>query len=282
MSKKKIQSLVFAGVLALLAVAAVAQAEIAQKGDLRVKFEGQLTPHSLPRSTQAPVKVSVSAKITPVGNAELPQLRTMSIAINRFGNINTKGLPVCELNDIQPATTADALAVCRKSLVGEGSFTADVPSSGRGALPIRGQALRLQRRRRRQAGDPRPRLRRAAGADLVHAGLPDLESAGDLRQHASSRPAELEGRGRDHGDLARRSSKTFKSHGKTQSYVTGSLPGAEGRQGRRLPLRESLPRVLGRAQGQLDAEPQLLRAGQVTPGGRNSGSERGVRAVYWS
>ena len=137
MSKTKIRSIALAlGVLAVLALAAVAQAEIVQKGDLRVKFEGQLTPHSLPRSTQAPVKVSVSAKITPVGNAELPQLRTMSIAINRFGDINTKGLPVCELDDIQPATTADALAVCRKSLVGEGSFTADVPSrDGRPSPP---------------------------------------------------------------------------------------------------------------------------------------------------
>ena len=114
MSKKKIQSLVFVGVLRPVGRRCRRSGRDRQKGDLRVKFEGQLTPHSLPRSTQAPVKVSVSAKITPVGNAELPQLRTMSIAINRFGNINTKGLPICELDDIQPATTADALAVCRQ------------------------------------------------------------------------------------------------------------------------------------------------------------------------
>ncbi len=264
MSKKKIQSLVFAGVLALLAVAAVAQAEIAQKGDLRVKFEGQLTPHSLPRSTQAPVKVSVSAKITPVGNAELPQLRTMSIAINRFGNINTKGLPVCELDDIQPATTADALAVCRKSLVGEGSFTADVPSSGRAPFPSEGKLYAFNGVVRRTPGDPRPRLRRAAGADLVHAGLPDLEERWDLRQHAQGRPAELEGRGRDHGNLAG-AEQDLQVAREDAVLRDGLLPGAEGRQGRRLPLRESLPRVLGRAQGRLDAEPQLLRAGQVTP-----------------
>ena len=63
----------------------------------------------------------------------------MSIAINRYGEINTKGIPVCELNDIQPATTADALAVCRRSLVGEGTFTADVPESGRAPFPAEGK-----------------------------------------------------------------------------------------------------------------------------------------------
>src|SRR6478752_6607825 len=98
MNKRNFRTL-FVCAVALLAAAAVAHAEIVQKGDLRVKVDGQLTPRALPRSTQAPVNVSVSAKITPVGKAELPQLRQMSSAINRFGDINTKGLPVCELDD---------------------------------------------------------------------------------------------------------------------------------------------------------------------------------------
>jgi hypothetical protein len=139
MSKSKIGALTLALALALLALGALAQAEVVRKGDLQVKFEGELTPHALPRASQAPVNVSVSAKITPVGKAELPQLRQMSIAINRNGAINTKGLPVCQLDDIQPATTADALAVCRKSLVGEGSFTADVPESGQAPFPSEGK-----------------------------------------------------------------------------------------------------------------------------------------------
>lgn len=121
---------------ALLGAAAIAQADIAQKGHIRVSFQGDLTPKALPRSAQAPVKVSVGAKISST-SAKVPtaQLHTMTIAINRYGVLNTKGLPVCQLNDIQPATTADALAVCRRSLVGEGAFSANVPLSGRSPIP---------------------------------------------------------------------------------------------------------------------------------------------------
>lgn len=124
--------------LALLAVAAIAQAEIAQKGDIRVTFKGDLTPKTLPRDKLVPVKVSVGAKIASVAGKTPPQLRQMSIAINRFGVIDSTGLPVCELEDIQPATTADALAGCRRSLVGEGRFLADVPAKG-GPFPSEGK-----------------------------------------------------------------------------------------------------------------------------------------------
>jgi hypothetical protein len=123
---------------ALLTLGALAHAEVVQKGDVRVTFKGDLTPKTLPRSALAPVNVAVAAKITPIGDAQ-PQLRKMSIAINRNGVIDTQGLPVCSLDDIQPATTADALAVCRKSLVGEGTFNANVPKSGRSPYPAEGK-----------------------------------------------------------------------------------------------------------------------------------------------
>jgi hypothetical protein len=121
----------------LLSFSALAVAETVQKGDVRVTFKGDLTPNSLPRTSLAPVKVSVAAKISPIGEAE-PKLRQMSIAINRYGVIDTKGLPVCDYNDIQPSTTGDALKVCNKSLVGTGTFTAKVPDSGSSPFPAKG------------------------------------------------------------------------------------------------------------------------------------------------
>jgi hypothetical protein len=138
MSKSKTLALSLALALALLALGAIAQAEIVQKGDVRVSFKGDLSPNRLPRTKLAPVKVSVAAKIAPIGDAT-PQLKKMSIAINHYGVIDTEGLPVCQLDDIQPATTADALAVCRHSLVGEGTFTANVPQSGRSPFPAEGK-----------------------------------------------------------------------------------------------------------------------------------------------
>jgi hypothetical protein len=226
MSKTKTRSLVLAGVCALLALAAVAEAEQVQKGDLRVKFEGELTPHALPRSSQAPVNVSVSAKITPVGKAELPQLRQMSIAINRNGAINTKGLPLCELDDIQPATTADALAVCRQSLVGEGSFTADVPESGQAPFPSEGKLYAFNGV---ENGHPailahvygvRPAPTSFTLVFLIS------KSGGSFGNTLkvnlpSSKSGAITG-------ISLSLGKTFKSHGKKQSYVTGSCPAPKG------------------------------------------------------
>jgi hypothetical protein len=138
MSKSKIAAISCALALATVALASLAQAESVQKGDVRVTFKGDLSPKTLPRAKLAPVKVSVAAKIVPIGDAT-PQLRKMEIQINSNGVLDTEGLPVCSLDDIQPATTADALAVCRKSLVGEGSFTANVPESGRSPFPAEGK-----------------------------------------------------------------------------------------------------------------------------------------------
>jgi hypothetical protein len=63
----------------------------------------------------------------------------MTIAINSHGAIDTRGLPVCPLDEIQPATNADALAACRRSLVGEGTFSADATFEGQDPKPSRGK-----------------------------------------------------------------------------------------------------------------------------------------------
>jgi hypothetical protein len=112
--------------LSVVSLGALARAEVVQLGQLRVSFDGALKPNRLPRSGTAPVHVAVAAKIAPVGGAAQPQLRKITVAINRHGRFETKGLPRCRLDEIQPATTAHALAACRSSLVGEGTFTAKV------------------------------------------------------------------------------------------------------------------------------------------------------------
>ena len=47
MSSKQIRWIVAALALGLVALAGIAQAEVAQKGTIRVKFDGQLTPNKL-------------------------------------------------------------------------------------------------------------------------------------------------------------------------------------------------------------------------------------------
>src|SRR5262245_16868024 len=123
MSRKQIRWALVTLAVGLLAVAGLARAEVAQKGTIRVKFDGQLTPKKLPRTGSAPVKVSVSANISPTNpKAPAPQMTRLEIEINRNGVLDSSGLPVCDYDDIQPSTTSDALSVCRRSLVGEGRF----------------------------------------------------------------------------------------------------------------------------------------------------------------
>jgi hypothetical protein len=122
-----------------LGLAALAQAEVTQRGNLRVTFSGSLAPHALPRSGQAPVKVAVAAKIAATDGATPPQLTKISIAINRNGHFEPNGLPVCRLDQIQPSTTADALAACRHSLVGQGSFSANVLLPQQAPFPSQGK-----------------------------------------------------------------------------------------------------------------------------------------------
>jgi hypothetical protein len=129
-----------AGVLALsaLVLGSVAGAEIVQNGGLRGTFEGKLTPQRLPRSGQAPVTAAVSVKVAAT-KGQVPSMKTMSIALNRYGHVDPSALPVCQLDQIQPATTDDALASCRRSLVGEGRFLANVLVKGQAPFPSDGK-----------------------------------------------------------------------------------------------------------------------------------------------
>jgi hypothetical protein len=108
-----------------LVLGGTATAELSQEGTLRVAFDGTMTPAQLPRSTPVPVAVRVAGDISDVdGDAlRLPQLRTISVAINSAGRLYDKGLPTCEVSSIQPATEAEAHRVCGDAIVGAGKVT---------------------------------------------------------------------------------------------------------------------------------------------------------------
>jgi DNA-binding beta-propeller fold protein YncE len=115
--------------------------EIVQRRGVRVSFDGKLTPRALPRHGVAPVGIAVDAEIAATGDTAPPQLRQIAIAINRNGQFDTTGLPVCRLHDIQPSTTANALAACRGALVGEGHFSANVKLPEQSPFPSAGKVL---------------------------------------------------------------------------------------------------------------------------------------------
>jgi hypothetical protein len=120
---------------------ALASAEVAQKGDLRVSMSGKLSPHVLPRKGVAPVSVSVGGRISTTDETEPPQLRQMTVEINRHGRIESAGLPICNAGQIRTASNGRALATCGKALVGEGKFLGTITLPGSAPYPIEGKLL---------------------------------------------------------------------------------------------------------------------------------------------
>ena len=177
----------------------------------------------------------------------------MSISINKYGDLNTKGIPVCELNDIQPATTADALAVCRHSLVGEGTFS-PMPESGPGPFPAEGKLYAFN-----GTADGKPAILahvygvRPAPTSFTLVFI--ISGAGTLRHHSpSTSPPKAEG-----GSITGISldlGKTFKAHGKKQYYLTATCPTPKGVPVASFPFAKA-SFAFGRTQPHLDPEPQL-------------------------
>jgi hypothetical protein len=127
--------------LALALGATLAHAEVTRKGKLQVKVSGKLSPRSLPRTGTAPISVFFAGHISTTDQSPPPQLKQLRIEINRHGRLDYRGLPVCHADEIQPASSGRALAACRRSLVGQGTFWANIVLSGQEPYPTRGRLL---------------------------------------------------------------------------------------------------------------------------------------------
>lgn len=135
--------------LALLAVpfaaaallAPLAQAELAERGDLFVRFRGGLAPTALPRDSLAPISVRVAGTVKTLSGERPPALRGISIELNRGGVINSWGLPVCRMSDLISTPDSQALQRCGDALVGDGSYLANTAFPEQLAFPSSGHIL---------------------------------------------------------------------------------------------------------------------------------------------
>jgi hypothetical protein len=106
-----------------LALAAVAKGELTEKGDLFIRFDGGISPRTLPRNALAPIAVRIEGTIKSLSRRHPPTLRRIRIALNKTGRLSTIGLPRCHRNQIEPAIPSRALRVCGQALVGGGGYT---------------------------------------------------------------------------------------------------------------------------------------------------------------
>ncbi len=128
-------------VASAVGLAVLASGAVIQRGNLRITVLGQVKPFRLPRKEPAPIAVFIAGHLANTEGGTPPQLQGMTIKVNRHGRIERRGLPVCQLHQIQPATTARAKSICGDALVGSGRFWAEIVFADQGAYRTRGHLL---------------------------------------------------------------------------------------------------------------------------------------------
>lgn len=119
-------------VLVLLAAAGT-EAEVTATHDTVITFDSEIFPHVLPRHRAAPVGIRLEAHVKARKKREPAALTSIELGIHRAANLSRRGLPVCDANRIDPASTAMALARCRGARIGYGRIRAqsDFPGTRR-------------------------------------------------------------------------------------------------------------------------------------------------------
>lgn len=126
---------------ALLLGVAYATAATVQSEGLRITALAQLKPYKLPRKAPAPIAVFIAGHLQSAKGGIPPQLQKLTIEVNRHGLLQSKGLPVCRIPQVQPASTQRALTNCNDALIGSGQFWANIVLPDQGAYRTQGKLL---------------------------------------------------------------------------------------------------------------------------------------------
>ncbi len=142
--------LLLTALLAGTSVAVGDEPALNRDGDVIVALDGGITPRTLPRKTPVPVAVRIAGDIRTASSdpALLPQVRRISVAINRQGRIFDRGLPTCRVRAIQPATEAVAKRACGAAIVGSGRVVVQVRIPGQLPFSIAARILAFNGPRR--------------------------------------------------------------------------------------------------------------------------------------
>lgn len=130
-----------AALVALLGLSTVATAAVIQRGNLRLTVSSLIQPYRLSRSGTDPIAIFIAGHIGTKDKTIPPQLERMTVRVNRHGLLQSEGLPVCHIPQIQPSTTNRALEICGPALIGSGRFWANIVLPEQRVYPTRGRLL---------------------------------------------------------------------------------------------------------------------------------------------
>jgi hypothetical protein len=127
--------------VAAMSIVSLAHAELTERGDLFVRFQGGINPIALPRQQPAPITVSVGGTVKTLSGERPPALRKIKIELNRSGELNSYGLPVCRYGQLVAVSPARALDACGDALVGEGAYIGKSAFPEQATFPSQGHIL---------------------------------------------------------------------------------------------------------------------------------------------
>jgi hypothetical protein len=113
-------------VAVLAAVAATAQAEVIQVGNVRIVVAGAIDPSRLPQEELAPTSLELEAAISTIDKTHVPRLETITVESNSHGKIDATGIPTCSTASLTGTITRQAEQICGKALIGKGSASAEI------------------------------------------------------------------------------------------------------------------------------------------------------------
>jgi hypothetical protein len=133
--------------IAMFSLFGVAQADLVSGGNVRVSFQGWISPKTLPRSEVAPIALHIAGTVTPLDGQRPASLERVTVEVNRHAVATTRGLPTCPWRKLISTTTARALEICRDALIGTGHFTSHIDIPDQAPFPADGRLLAFNSRR---------------------------------------------------------------------------------------------------------------------------------------
>lgn len=143
-----IAALLVAAALVPALAAVSAHGERAQRGNLVVALNGEISPLALPRDRPAPVAVHLEGKILTADRTPLPRMRQVRIELAGDGELFARGLPVCPRARLRNASSRQALARCGPARVGDGQLVAQIQVPGQQPFAIDARLLAFNGRAR--------------------------------------------------------------------------------------------------------------------------------------
>jgi hypothetical protein len=128
--------LALAAVLGLLAADALATARVTG-GNLVIDFNLDSAPNKLPRHEDAPIAFWGSGAFQTKDGTTPPPLRRMVFEIDRFGHLETRGLPTCSQAKLAATTAPQARKLCPGAIIGTGTGEGIVEFPEQAPIPAR-------------------------------------------------------------------------------------------------------------------------------------------------